>query len=109
MNSSEIINQTISGNRQFVEQHGEAYFQAYNAKQTPFITLVSCSDSRVPLNAILPDTVNKIFSIQNIGNQILSSQGSIDYGIFHLKTPILMILGHSDCGAIKAYLNGFED
>ncbi len=109
MNSSEIINQIISGNKQFVKQHGQAYFQAYSAKQTPFITLVSCSDSRVPLNAILPDTVNKIFSIQNIGNQILSSQGSIDYGIFHLKTPILMILGHSDCEAIKAYLNGFED
>jgi len=107
--NSEILDQIISGNRLFVEQHGEEYFQEYSQKQTPFITLVSCSDSRVPLNAILPDTVNRIFSIQNIGNQILSSQGSIDFGIYHLRTPILMILGHSDCGAIKAYLNGFEN
>jgi len=109
MLNSEIINQIISGNKQFVEHHGEEYFRTYSQKQTPFVTLVSCSDSRVPINAILPDTVNKIFSIQNIGNQILSSQGSIDYGIFHLKTPVLMILGHSDCGAIKSYLKGFED
>ena len=56
----------------------------------------------------MPDTSNKVFSIQNIGNQILSTEGSVDYGIYHLKTPMLFFLGHSDCGAIKAYLKGFE-
>jgi len=56
----------------------------------------------------MPDTSNKVFSIQNIGNQILSTEGSVDYGIYHLKTPILMFLGHSDCGAIKSYLQGFD-
>jgi carbonic anhydrase len=56
----------------------------------------------------MPDTSNKVFSIQNIGNQILSTEGSVDYGIYHLKTPLLMFLGHSDCGAIKAYLKGFD-
>ena len=56
----------------------------------------------------MPDTSNKVFSIQNIGNQILSTEGSVDYGIYHLKTPILFFLGHSDCGAIKAYIQGFE-
>jgi carbonic anhydrase len=57
----------------------------------------------------MPDTSNKVFTIQNIGNQILSTEGSVDYGIYHLKTQILLFLGHSDCGAIKAYLKGFED
>jgi carbonic anhydrase len=56
----------------------------------------------------MPDTSNKVFSIQNIGNQILSTEGSVDYGIYHLKTPLLFFLGHSDCGAIKAYLEGFD-
>jgi carbonic anhydrase len=56
----------------------------------------------------MPDTSNKVFSIQNIGNQILSTEGSVDYGIYHLKTPLLFFLGHSDCGAIKAYLKGFD-
>jgi carbonic anhydrase len=57
----------------------------------------------------MPDTSNKVFTIQNIGNQILSTEGSVDYGIYHLKTQILFFLGHSDCGAIKAYLKGFDD
>ncbi|PIY03315.1 MAG: hypothetical protein COZ21_09600 [Bacteroidetes bacterium CG_4_10_14_3_um_filter_31_20] len=73
------------------------------------MTLVSCADSRVPANAIMPDTINKIFKIENIGNQVLSCEGSVDYGVLHLKTPVLMILGHSDCGAIKAYLKGFNE
>ncbi len=57
----------------------------------------------------MPDTSNKVFSIHNIGNQILSTEGSVDFGIYHLKTPLLLFLGHSDCGAIKAYLRGFEE
>jgi len=57
----------------------------------------------------MPDTSNKVFSIQNIGNQILSTEGSVDYGVYTLKTPLLLFLGHSDCGAIKAYLQGFEN
>jgi carbonic anhydrase len=56
----------------------------------------------------MPDTSNRVFSIQNIGNQILSTEGSVDYGIYILKTPLLLFLGHSDCGAIKAFLKGFE-
>jgi len=40
---------------------------------------------------------------------VLSCEGSVDYGVLHLKTPVLMILGHSDCGAIKAYLKGFNE
>jgi carbonic anhydrase len=37
-----------------------------------------------------------------------SAQGSVDYGILHLHTPVLLILGHTDCGAIKAYMKGYE-
>lgn len=109
MKNSEIIKQIVDGNKLFTNSHDKDYFNSFNQKQTPYITLVSCSDSRVPLNALMPDTSNKVFSIQNIGNQILSTEGSVDYGIFHLKTPVLMILGHSDCGAIKAYLKGFNE
>jgi carbonic anhydrase len=107
MEITTIINQLISGNKIFTTSHLENYFTALEEKQNPYITLVSCSDSRVPTNAIMPDTVNRVFTIQNIGNQILSTEGSIDYGIYNLQTPVLMIMGHSDCGAIKAYMNGF--
>jgi carbonic anhydrase len=108
MKVPEIISRIVEGNTMFTSSHSKDYFDSFKLKQEPFITLVTCSDSRVPLNALLPDTSNKIFSIQNIGNQILSTEGSVDFGIFHLKTPVLMFLGHSDCGAIRAYLKGFN-
>ncbi len=104
----EIISKIILGNNYFTKSHPPEYFESFNNDQNPYITLVTCSDSRVPLNALMPDTSNKVFSIQNIGNQILSTEGSVDYGINNLKTPLLMFLGHSDCGAIKAYLSGFD-
>jgi SulP family sulfate permease len=103
-----IVAQIVLGNNYFTQTHPHEYFESFSYDQKPYITLVTCSDSRVPLNALMPDTSNKVFSIQNIGNQILSTEGSVDYGIYHLKTPLLFFLGHSDCGAIKAYLKGFD-
>lgn len=108
MKIQEIISQIVDGNNLFTTSHRTEYFDSFKTEQRPYITLVTCSDSRVPLNALMSDTSNKVFSIQNIGNQILSTEGSVDYGIYHLKTPLLMFMGHSDCGAIKAYLKGFD-
>lgn len=105
----EIVAQIVLGNNYFTQTHPREYFESFSYEQKPYITLVTCSDSRVPLNSLMPDTSNRVFSIKNIGNQILSTEGSVDYGIYHLKTPLLLFLGHSDCGAIKAYLNGFEN
>jgi high affinity sulfate transporter 1 len=104
----EIVAQIVLGNNYFTQTHPREYFESFSFEQKPYITLVTCSDSRVPLNSLMPDTSNKVFSIQNIGNQILSTEGSVDYGIYHLKTPLLFFLGHSDCGAIAAYLKGFD-
>lgn len=105
----EIVAQIVLGNNYFTQTHPKEYFESFSHEQKPYLTLVTCSDSRVPLNSLMPDTSNRVFSIQNIGNQILSTEGSVDYGIYQLKTPMLLFLGHSDCGAIKAYLKGFDD
>jgi high affinity sulfate transporter 1 len=105
----EIVAQIVLGNNYFTQTHPDEFFESFGDEQKPYITLVTCCDSRVPLNSLLPDTSNRVFSIQNIGNQILSTEGSVDYGIYHHKTPLLFFLGHSDCEAIKAYLKGFEE
>lgn len=105
----EIVAQIVLGNNYFTQTHPKEYFESFHFEQKPYLTLVTCCDSRVPLNSLMPDTSNRVFSIQNIGNQILSTEGSVDYGIYHLKTPMLLFLGHSDCGAIKSYLEGFDD
>lgn len=108
MEANEIIRQIVSGNQNFMNSHNDDYHAPYSSKQNPVITLVSCSDSRVQVNSILPDAVNRIFKIENIGNQVITAEGSVEYGVHHLRTPVLMILGHSDCGAIKAAMKGFE-
>jgi len=66
----EIVSQIVLGNNYFTQTHPHEYFETFSFEQKPYITLVTCSDSRVPLNALMPDTSNKVFSIQNIGNQI---------------------------------------
>lgn len=109
MKPKDVIEMIKEGNENFLNSKEEVYFTTHIEKQSPLITMLSCSDSRVQTSAILPDAVNRIFTIENIGNQISNSEGSIDYGIYHLKTPVLLIVGHADCGAIKAYATGYDE
>lgn len=76
-------------------------FRKGHYQQHPFVTLLTCCDSRVP-PTMLGDTFNRVFCIENIGNQVKNSEGSILYGLLHLHTPLMIIAGHSECGAIKA-------
>ncbi|MFO1258537.1 MAG: carbonic anhydrase [Gammaproteobacteria bacterium] len=77
-------------------------------KQTPRATVVMCSDSRVQNEALSTASTNDMFIIRNIGNQLDTAKGSVEYGVRHLHTPLLLIVGHSDCGAIKAGLSDFR-
>ncbi|MBN2382082.1 hypothetical protein JXQ70_04280 [bacterium] len=103
-----IVQTIISSNDHYVQDQPATFFSAIREAQNPMVTLISCSDSRVQPNVIISEPTNYVFEIENIGNQISPSEGSVDYGIYHLKTPILLIEGHSDCGAIKAFMQGYE-
>jgi carbonic anhydrase len=105
---SEIIRDIIENNSSFIASHSESYFKPHMTAQHPKVTLVACCDSRVQHIAIEPDPIDKVFTIETIGNQMASAQGSVDYGILHLHTPVLLIMGHTDCGAIKAFMKGYE-
>jgi carbonic anhydrase len=105
--SKEIIAVILKNNEKFAQDHGDNYFKLHSTSQQPKITLVSCCDSRVQPFIIDPDPINKIFSVETIGNQMTSAQGSVDYGILHLHTPVLLIMGHTDCGAVKAFMKGY--
>ena len=69
--------------------------------------MVCCSDSRVHTNAFSFDPVDKVFAIRIIGNQFIVGEGSVDYGVHHLHTPILLMFGHVHCGAIKAAMSNY--
>ncbi len=86
-----------------------SFFSEFLKKQKPFITMVTCSDSRVQPEVFGINPINNIFSVRNIGNQLITSLGSVDYGVNHLKTPLLIILGHVRCGAITSALQGYEN
>jgi carbonic anhydrase len=75
-------------------------------QQHPFVTLLTCCDSRVP-PGMLGDTFNRVFCVENIGNQLKNAEGSILYGLLHLHTPLMIVAGHSECGAIKAATSDF--
>lgn len=82
-------------------------FRLGDYKQYPDITLLTCSDARVPSSVVGP-LFNRVFAVENIGNQVKTSEGSILYGLLHLRTPLMLVVGHSDCGAIKAADSDFS-
>ncbi|MCX8147133.1 MAG: carbonic anhydrase [Candidatus Woesearchaeota archaeon] len=107
MGLSKIINDILKGN----EMHSSKarhYTDDVLRKQTPKVTLVLCSDSRIADGIFGFEKFNYAFCIRDIGNQILTAEGSVDYGVLHLKTPPLMIVGHTGCGAIKASLGDYS-
>jgi carbonic anhydrase len=100
--TKEIMRNLVQDNRVFMRTHGPGHFSHFVDAQHPRATVVTCSDSRVHTHAIDATPDGDLFMVRNIGNQIASSEGSVEYGVHHLHTPLLLIVGHSACGAIKA-------
>ena len=68
-----------------------------------YATVISCSDSRVPVELIFDAGIMDIFVIRVAGNVCDSDEiGSIEYGLAHVKTPVLVVMGHTKCGAVTA-------
>jgi len=68
---------------------------------------VACADSRFHLHAINNTPDGDVFEIRNIGNQVDTLAGSVRYGIHHLHAPLLMVVGHVGCGAVKAAMGDY--
>ncbi len=77
--------------------------------QAPFATVIACSDSRVPVEILFDQGIGDLFVIKVAGNVADTDEiGSAEYGVDHLGTPVLMVLGHSYCGAVTAVATGAE-
>ena len=97
-----IVKNLVNDNSQFVRSHKPAYFKPFMESQHPRATVVTCADSRVHESAWDKTADGDLFMVRNIGNQLETAEGSIEYGVHHLHTPLLIFVGHSACGAIKA-------
>jgi carbonic anhydrase len=103
-----ILQKVVASNGAFMKAHGPEHFKPFLESQHPQITLVTCSDSRVPMHAMDDQPDGEVFVIRDIGNQIATCDGSVDYGVHHLHTPVLMILGHVRCGAVQAAMGDYS-
>lgn len=98
----------MSDNDAFAGAHPPAFFKPFLDEQHPRATVIACSDSRVQSPAFDATPDNDLFFIRNIGNQVATAPGSVQYGIHHLHTPVLLILGHTGCGAVRAAMGDYS-
>lgn len=89
-------------NEEFVTRHaGDGYFASFMDGQHPRMTLVCCSDSRLHTHAFDKTPDNDIFTVRNLSGQFGSGAAEILFGIAEAHTPLLLVMGHDDCGAVK--------
>jgi len=75
--------------------------------QHPFATVIACSDSRVPVELLFDQGIGDIFAIRVPGNVCNGDEiAGIEYGVEHLNTPLCVVLGHSQCGAVTGVVQG---
>jgi carbonic anhydrase len=111
MTADEALARLVAGNERFVR--GEARFPTVQkeilaelaAGQSPYATIIGCSDSRVPPELIFDASFGELFIVRVAGNVISPEiMGTLQYAGMHLRTPIFVVLGHEGCGAVQAAL-----
>ncbi|MDD4875756.1 MAG: carbonic anhydrase [Dehalococcoidales bacterium] len=104
------MKELLASNVIYADNADKLVLKELNEKgQKPIATVIACSDSRVPVEIIFNQlTPGILFVIRVAGNIVAdpSVTGSIEYAVEHLKTPYVIVLGHTKCGAITAYLEG---
>ena len=110
------LGRLMAGNKRFVDgkmtahEHDLAILKQDTAeKQEPFAAVLSCADSRVPVELIFDESIGHIFVTRIAGNVITPEiVASLEYGAVALGTKALLVMGHTGCGAVKAALQGKE-
>lgn len=101
------------GNRRFVAGRSTgphrdlARLKEVAARQTPFAAVLTCADSRLPVEILFDQGFGDVFVCRNAGNVVTSEEiASLEFGTLVLGAKVLLVLGHSACGAVKASLAG---
>lgn len=103
------------GNKHFVEmkltypnQNAARRDAVASVTQTPFATVLACSDSRVPVELIFDRGIGDLFVVRVAGNVAMNPDviGSVEFAAKYLNTPLIVVLGHTQCGAVDAAISG---
>lgn len=81
---------------------GREHFAALADGERPRATVLACADSRVQASAWDASPENDGYTVRNLGNQLATSLGSVQYGVEQLHTPVLLVIGHTRCDAVRA-------
>jgi len=115
MTPREALDVLIEGNHRFVNnlianKDMQSLVQIIKDRQHPFASFLSCSDSRAPVELLFDQALGDIFSVRLAGN-IASDKaiGSLEFSTKYLDSKLVVVLGHSDCGAVKAACDNFRD
>lgn len=118
LTADESLKDLFEGNERFMSgktmnpRRSPADFSKLAPAQAPDAVIVGCSDSRVPPEILFDQGVGDLFVIRVAGNVVSGAgptvKGSIAYGVVALGAPLVMVLGHSQCGAVKAALETKE-
>ena len=115
MSPKEALDILIDGNHRFVNklQSEKDYLNLVmltKEKQHPFAAVLSCSDSRAPTELLFDQALGDIFSVRLAGN-IASDKaiGSLEFSAKYLGSKLIVVMGHSGCGAVKAACDDFKD
>ncbi len=108
MNSKDALQKLIEGNKAYVSSNNDNISTPNPNHETileqkPFAIILGCSDSRVPAEIVFRQGLGDLFVIRIAGNIVAPSQvGSIEFACQQFGTPLVVVLGHTHCGAIKA-------
>lgn len=110
--ADEVLSRLLAGNQRFVRgqlthpRRRPGDFKPLAERQTPLAVVVGCADSRVAPEILFDQGVGDLFVVRVAGNVVSGAggvvKGSIEYAVAELSVPLVLVLGHSQCGAVKA-------
>jgi carbonic anhydrase len=113
MSPDEVLAVLMEGNKRFVAQKRQnpsqdlVRLEELAEGQSPFACILSCADSRVPPEIIFDRGLGDLFVVRDAGNVATPEEiGSLEFGTIVLGAKVLMVMGHQNCGAVKAALKG---
>lgn len=115
MPASDALKNLMDGNARFVagqprSRPSVSRVRELASGQSPFATVLACADSRVPVETLFDHEPGDIFVVRLAGNFVSDAAlGSIEYATAVLKSPLVMVLGHTSCGAVKAAMDAVSD
>jgi len=115
LSPKEALEILVEGNQRFIndvkrDQNLSLVREEPKEKQQPFAAVLGCSDSRTSLELIFDQSLGDIFSVRLAGNVACRKAiGSLEYSCKYLGSKIIVVMGHSNCGAVKAACDNFKE